>query len=212
MGVSFTKSGIVAASGIEVGENHFQNSNFANGTTSWYGVNGSSINITTKDGINVLTGTKGTSNNITGQTIQDYLYTANTIIEFTISGDVYVEESGTFGVGNWITSSEVSGWQGMSATQTYIISNVLSPGWNKFCVVKTNAKNAYNGKIVTCFSYTGTTYWLANLKFELGSNSTPWIPNVADYGVVPTLHGFAEQDNLMKVYENYITTTEFIEY
>lgn len=29
---------------------------------------------------------------------------------------------------------------------------------------------------------------------------------------IPTFHGFAEQGNMMKVYENYITTTEFIEY
>ena len=212
MSTSFNKSGIVTTSGIEVGENHFQNSNYANGTTSWYTVNSSSIQVVTKDGIKVITGTKGGTNNIVGQTIQDYSYVANSIINFTISGDIYVEETGTFGVGNWVTSTEVSGWQGISATTTYKISNELTPGWHRFIVTKTNAKNAYNGKIVTCFSYTGTTYWLTNLKFELGSIPTPWIPNANDYGVVPTSHGFAEQNTFMSVHEDYITTPEFIEY
>ena len=161
--------------------NYFLNSNFATSTTAnWYGVNNSSISIATKDGRKCITGTKGTSNNICGQTIDTYSYVANSEITFTISADVYVEETGTFGVGNWISTTEASGWQGMSGSQTWHTSNTLKVGWNHISVTRVNGKNQYNGKIVTAFSYSGTTYWMTNIKFEFGIIDTPWIPNSGD--------------------------------
>lgn len=43
-----------------------------------------------------------------------------------------------------------------------------------------------------------------NIYYEIGDADTT--------STIPTFHGFAEQGNMMKVYDGYITTTEFIEY
>ena len=161
--------------------NYFKNSNFYSSTTTdWYSVNGSSIRVETKDRRKCITGTKGTSSNICGQTNTSYSYVGGSQVTFTISADVYVEETGTFGVGNWITTTQASGWQGMSGSQRWNTTNVLSIGWNHISVTRINGTNQYNGNIVTAFSYTGTTYWITNAKFEFGDKDTPWCPHTSD--------------------------------
>ena len=56
------------------------------------------------------------------------------------------------------------------------------------------------------------TWYLKNFKLEIGDNATPWIPHVEDWGYIESNHGFIEDGDLMKVFENRINTGEFIEY
>ena len=159
-------------------KNYFKNSHFSNGTTSWSGPNSAQIRIEIKDGHTCITGTKGTNNYITSQTAGPY--TANTTIDITISANIYVEETGSFALGNWISSTEVSGWQGLSGTRIWNKTNSFKPGWNRLDCTLKNATNQYNGNIVTGFAYTGTTFWMADPKIEFSSVATPWCPHVDD--------------------------------
>lgn len=171
--------------------NYFVNSNFYNGTSDWYGVNSSSIRIESKDGRKCITGTKGSTNNICGQTNTRYSYAASSQVTFTISADVYVEETGTFGIGNWISTTEASGWQGMSGQMRSNTPMDLKVGWNHVSATRINGSNQYNGSIVTAFSYTGTTYWMTNVKFEFGNKETPWLPNSTETAIY-TFMGYGD--------------------
>lgn len=161
-------------------ENQFKNSNFTNGTNSWYGVNSSAIRVETIDGHLCGTGTKGTSNNIIGQTSNSYNYEGGTTIDISLSAKIYVTETGTFTAGNWIRTTQISGWQDMSGTRIWNTSNNLSVGWNYISTTLKNATNQYTGNIVTAFGFTGTTFWITDVKLEIGDHSTPWCPNKND--------------------------------
>lgn len=162
-------------------QNYFINSNLYKGNTSyWYGVNNSSISIVQKDNRNTITATKGTSNYLFGQTVDSYNYIANSTVNITISADIYVEQVGTISINNWISTSQASGWQGMSYTQNYITGTSLKVGWNHVCVTQLNATNQYSGKIITAFGFSGKTMYLTNAKFEFGIKETGWCPSSSD--------------------------------
>lgn len=59
---------------------------------------------------------------------------------------------------------------------------------------------------------TGNVFKVSNLKMELGSVATPWIPNESDYGYIGNTFAFIESGDKMSVYPNHIQTPEFIEY
>lgn len=160
--------------------NYFRNSNLSTGTTTgWNGVNGSTISIEEIDNKKTITATKGTTNYLIDQSISDYEYVANTDVSFVISADVYVTETGTLGIGQWISSSEVSGWQNMTGTGTFLTPNTLSLGWNHV-IYKATKRNSHNGSVIVSFGYTGTTAYFTNLKFEFSDKPTPWCPNSTD--------------------------------
>ena len=58
----------------------------------------------------------------------------------------------------------------------------------------------------------GNVFKVSNLKCELGSVATLWIPNENDAIYISATQGFVEHGNMMKIYKDNIETTEFIEY
>ena len=58
---------------------------------------------------------------------------------------------------------------------------------------------------------TGNVFKISNLKIEVGSTPTPYCLNNNELGGGSN-HGFVEAGNMMKVAQNYIQTTDFIEY
>lgn len=198
--------------------NLLKNTNFTNGTNSWYGVNSSSIRVETIDGYLCGTGTKGTTNNIIGQTSNSYNYEGGTTIDISLSAKVYVTETGTFSAGNWISTTQISGWQGMSGSRIWHNPNTLSVGWNDISCTLKNATNQYNGSIVTAFGFTGTTFWITNIKMEISSIPTAWIPNASDsiyttydFSNVSTNSGFIEFDKTTRIYKKRIDANQFYE-
>ncbi len=231
MSVSFTKSGIVAASGIEVGANLARNSSLSSDLTLWW-KNGT-WDFANKDGYDCLhnTGALKTSAYVsipsTINDTSDNSFTPYNGLTLTLSCDVLLENV-VKGTTNYYVALYKSGqtidgsWRSPSiiSKSDFITSDYLDPtklngkGWQRVWMAIQFGDYAWNsGYKFSLYArdYTGDTYW-KNFKIELGSVPTPWCPNSADYGAVPTQHGFAEQDALMKVYEDYITTTEFIEY
>lgn len=61
----------------------------------------------------------------------------------------------------------------------------------------------------------GNVFSISNLKIELGSHATPWTMNENDWGFVGNDHGFIERFNgehPMSVYEGHYEMDEIIEY
>jgi len=157
MSVSFTKSGIVAASGIEVGENLIINS-----TERIFGPSEAQYNYLTI---------------VTGLTIGE-TYTFSAVVE--LDGTDYKKCT----IFNY-NSSESS--TDRPITRDFIADGITRDSWT-FTAVNTSL-------IVYAGNAGGTSGIKATYKYaklELGSIPTPWIPNVNDYGVVPTSHGFSE--------------------
>lgn len=220
MSVSFTKSGIVTASGIEVGANLMPNSlqmqlGSANPSTGTWRLAGSSTMTRSRVQIDDITygfqnvGTQ-TANDGSCYGIDSFPMIGNT--KYTISFDAKLTDGTEGYAGFSIYSCTVNGGSYTKVDKNYYVTP-LTKNWTRCWVTfTTNANANRNIYIGITTGDTTVTTQMCRVKLELGSTPTPWIPNSADYGAVPTQHGFAEQDNLMKVYEDYITTTEFIEY
>ena len=158
MGVSFTKSGIVTASGIKVGENLIKNS------------------------VERIINSSETNNNnyltiVTGLTIGE-TYTFSAVVELEGTDN----EKCT--IYNYKSNE--------STTGRPIIKNFIADGITRDSWTFT----AVNSAVIVYAGVNGSTKGIKAIykyaKLELGSTPTPWIPNSADYGVVPTQHGFAE--------------------
>ena len=91
-----------------------------------------------------------------------------------------------------------------TATSTHA-SNTAGAGHGYIRVYVSNNSGMQGS---TALSGTANVDWL---KIEKGEVATPWILNEADEGYSST-HGLAEKGSGMSVYENYIQTTEFIEW
>lgn len=59
---------------------------------------------------------------------------------------------------------------------------------------------------------TGNKYKITNLKMEIGTVPTPWVPNDLDDIYVGNINGFIETADLSRIAEEYVEGNEFIEY
>ena len=195
MSTSFGKNGIVTASGIEVGENLVTNSNGFNEGNGATGIK----KYVTPEGYQKVVAETGNSNwcRLLGDRDIGITQGENFVFSVKMKSD------------DSTTKPTIYFTSGMGY---YALTGVMSNNWSTFYYAGTwsNSSSVFHDHFG--FSSSPGTFYIKDIKLELGSTPTPWIPNSADYGVVPTQHGFAEQDELMKVYEDYITTTEFIEY
>lgn len=211
MSVSFGKNGIVTVSGIEVGENLIITNSMAplSGTSGWSlaGNGWVNSNVIAPDTTNdhaircTFTGSTGVSGGIhhpTGNTKGDltngatYTLSARIRASKACRASFYNELSTVGNTINLTTEWKIYFYScPIDNSKTYHSNIIYVP-----------AADVTNGMWIEC-------EWI---KLELGDKATPWIPNANDYGVVPTSHGFAEQNTFMSVYEDYITTPEFIEY
>lgn len=211
MSVSFSKSGIVTTSGIDVGENLIITNSMAplSGTSGWSSAGNGWVNsnVIAPDTTNchaircTFTGSTGVSGGIhhpTGNTKGDLTDGAT----YTLSARIRASKAcrATFHnelqtIGNTIDLT--TDWKIYSFSSPIDNSHTYHSN-----TIYVTAVNVTDGMWIEC-------EWF---KLELGDKATPWIPHVSNYGAAPIQHGFAEQDNLMKVYEDYITTNDFIEY
>lgn len=208
MSVSIGKNGVVSASGNGVNSNLIldsstvtSGSNGANITRSYEADGSIKIIASSSNGNYASLGFARNSNENVG---------ANMSVgdPYTISCDAKIE-SGTV-----LPTLFINGGNGYKQLKP-VNGTIIMGEWMRVFYTSTwNAPGTSYGNISLHLGFGDAigTYYFKNFKLEKGSVPTPWIPNETDYGAVPTQHGFAEQDNLMKVYEDYITTTEFIEY
>ena len=220
MSVSFGKNGIVTTSEIEVGENLMPNSlqmqlGSANASTGTWRTAGSNTMTRSRVQIDDITygfqnvGTQ-TANDGSCYGIDSFPMVGNT--KYTISFDARLTDGTEGYAGFAIQSCTVNGGSYIKVDKNYYVTP-LTEGWTRCWVTfTTNSSANRNIYIGITTGSTSVTTQMCRVKLELGSIPTPWIPNANDYGVVPTSHGFAEQNTFMSVHEDYITTPEFIEY
>ena len=200
MGVKFNKSGIIEASGIIVGANLIIDS--LNKSDSHLTSGNEYMAIDVGDSYkNIADGTivtisfdleckflSGSNNNII------YVYNTNNHGPKTFTGVTWNFIDHGYSIGDTIK-------QRVSVTTT--IHDRSSSDINK----TSNYIEFYTGY------NTGNVFAISNLKCEIGSIATPWIPNVNDWGYIgDSPHGFIEITPKMKLYNGKIETSEFIEW
>lgn len=211
MSISFNKSGIVETSGVEVGANLIITNSAAplSGTSGWQHAGNGWVNsnVLASDTMNghaircTFTGSTGVSGGI-------HHPTGNT------KGDL--TDGATYTLSARIRASKACRATFRNELQTIGNTIDLTTNWKiySFSSPIDNSRAYHSNTIYVPTADVTDGMWIECewIKLELGDKATPWIPHVNNYGTIPTQHGFAEQDNLMKIYEDYITTTEFIEY
>lgn len=213
MSVKFNKSGIIDASGIEVGENLLLKTNQGTTYWNWSGNGGTRTLTSTPDGgVKMVATAAANSGSWSVFGYQDNnirnVLRANT--NYTCSVDIKPPVNATMR----LSFLNGNGTQGMT---TAVDCAVVANKWNHaIWHFRTNTSLTVDTQEVyitgIASTVAGYEVYFKNLKIELGDNATPWIPNQADYGFVPTFHGFAESGDMMKVYSNHIETNEFIEF
>ena len=191
MSVSFNKSGIVTASGIEVGANLIITNSMAplSGTSGWSlsgngWVNSNVIAPDTTNGHAIrctFTGSTGVSGGI-------HHPTGNT------KGDL--TDGATYTLSARIRASKACRASFYNELSTIGNTINLTTEWKIYfysCPID-NSKTYHSNIIYVPAADVTDGMWIECewIKLELGDKPTPWIPHVSNYGVVPTSHGFAE--------------------
>lgn len=220
MSVSFNKSRIVLASGDEIGANIMPNSllmqlgtaNVSTGTWRYAGTNNMTRSRVQIDDITYGFQNEGiqTANDGSCYGIDSFPTNANT--QYTISMDARLI-NGTEGYAGFsIYSCTMNSGSHSKLDRNYYVTPLTTDWTRCWMTFTTNTSTTRNIYIGITTGDTNVTTQMCRVKLELGSSPTPWIPNAADYGEVPVLHGFAEQGSQMSVYPNRIQTTEFVEW
>lgn len=239
MSVSFNKTGIISANNGIVGANLLKNTDFnlqVTDFTTWNTEKNGTHYAVDWGGYN-----SGFSNSDTRYHAHLALFQGEWVYEFTRDTETWlgvmqgglksiiqpnttytwsIDEYRTTGANNYITAGiyykeTSSGSNGFHSGCPHGDGSDLRDQWVRRKYTFTTG-DVYTGAGISFYIYghsggAGTIY-MRRPKLELGSTPTLWVPSVEDYGDIPLLHGFAEQNTLMSIYGDYITTSEFIEY
>ena len=198
MSVKFKRTGMVQASG-EIGENLIKESFYA--SAPWKNALSSNVVFQGKECMAVAHHVLYSQNiNNVRDIFPDMVFQENT--QYTISIE-WGENRSDDKYGSWYIRFLYT-----DGTKSDLISNG-SHDLHKSTMTSTAGKTVQH--IVTTYGNGGITYF-RNFKIEQGTKATPWCPNENDAIYVGSNHGFIENGDMMKIYENAIETTEFIEY
>ncbi len=238
MSVQFYKTGIIQVSGEYTNANLLKNTDFSlqttnfttwdtekNGThyaTNWGGYNGGVTNPTTCYHAHLVL--------FQGEWVYQYTRDTETWLGISQSGlqsviqpnTTYtwsIDEYRPTGANNYITAGiyykkTSDGSNGFHSGCPHGDGLNLRDQWVRRKYTFTTGE-VYTGAGISFYIYgyyggTGTIY-MRRPKLEINSIATPWTPHSSE-GYVEGAHGFAEQGNIMKIFENHIETNEFIEY
>lgn len=155
--------------------NYFKNTSFSS-TTSWFGVNESTIKTISQNNRASITGTKGTGNYLFGTT-STLSHTAGTNQTAVFTAQIYSPVAQTIHGGVWINSS---GWQGCGSVS--FIDNQLAVGWNFVRANVSITSTTYSGDVIFAVgcSDLDNPICMYHPKLEVGSQPTEWIPHTTD--------------------------------
>ena len=238
MSVSFEKTGIVRASGGEINKNLLNNTSFdkKSTVTDWDTSKNGNYVATNWNGYN-----RGVTNQATvyhahliqfqGEWVYEYIRTADetwlgvsqgglqSVIQPNTTYTWSIDEYRPTGSNNYITA-------GLHYKKTSDGANSFWAGcphgegsddrdrWVRRTFTFTIGE-IYTGTHVTMYIYGNSggngTIYMRRPKLEIGDKATPWCPCESE-GYVESIHGFIETGNMMRVHQNNIETTEFIEW
>ena len=238
MSIEFFKNGIVQANGDIVNKNLLKNTDFSSKTTNfttWNTDKNGTMYANSWGGYN-----SGVSNPTTCYHAHLVLFQGEYVYQYTRDVETWLGVS-QGGLQSVIQPNTTYTWSideyRVSGANNYITAGIYykktsdgSYSFHSGCP-HGNGENAFDKWIrryytfTTAEVYTGAnisfyiygysggvgTIYMRKPKLELGSKATPWVlsetENYAEWN-----HGFAEQGDKMKVFQNRIETTNFIEY
>lgn len=220
MAVSFNKTGIINASGNEIGKNYMPKSlDMALGSSSptlgrWRNAGTSTM---TKSRVQIYPNIYGfqnegiqTANDGSCYGIDSFPMEPST--QYTISLDARII-SGTEGYAGFAIHNCTFGDGSHTKIDKGYRVTPLTTDWTRcWLTFTTNTNATRNIYIGITTGDTSVTTQMCKVKLELGSTATPWIPNESDWGYTGNTFAFIESGDKMSVYPNHIQTPEFIEY
>jgi len=238
MDVEFRKTGVVAASGTDINENHAINSSLYYDGTDWGNVTYNGWDFTAKNGLPCIHKTGALQSTYTLYPKTDFQsnggFTPYNGLELTYSMDVLLENV-VKGTTNYYLALYPQGetidgtWRGatrvtnsghfLGAASDNLNPDVLNgKGWTRVWVAYRWGDYAWANTNTRPYIYardfTGDVY-IRNFKVEYGIIGTPWVMNKYDVGFVGNSHGMIERSIVappLSIYEEHIEAVEFIEF
>lgn len=239
MAVSFNKTGIINASGNEIGKNLLQGSSNIGATNVAGWINNGSTTLEKIDDVIHFKRTLSNSNyvpTITTSCVAPCNFSTTYVYSMDLKFDRDVKVSGGTPVHFWYGARNTDSIFNTSCNGnlTARSSQLLTPANNTIISANTwftqrhlitfgagPTSDGYIYPAIRCFvygsnlteAYTGeVNAWMKNCKIEEGNVTTPWIPNESDWGYTGNTFAFIESGDKMSIYPNHIQTSEFIEY
>lgn len=213
--VSFNKNGVVSASGDQIGKNLIHGTHL----NEYYDRPASSSGAPT----NILCG--GSGGNGTFSITIDYnlpvgIYSYNVLNNTSgnrdfqqgeipyISGNIYTASWWAKGNGTCLFRS----WNITKSSQAIGKTFTLTSNWTFYYHTFTATDTMETDNCAFNLGVTGdSNIYICGMKLELGDRPTPWIPHEDDWGYPGNQFSFIETGNIMRIFDNHIETTEFIE-